>query len=103
MKAIGFEHLPVVLGGDPHKADKALPTIHLMFPNLNAWLLGTHHGVSAQHLAAYLNEFVFRFNRRLYPMTALASALGIGTHVAGPTYDALYGARWAHPVTPAKP
>ena len=29
------------------------------------WLLGTHQGsVDAAHLPAYLNEFVFRFNRR---------------------------------------
>ena len=29
------------------------------------WLLGTHHGaVGAKHLPAYLDEFVFRFNRR---------------------------------------
>jgi hypothetical protein len=28
-------------------------------------LLGTHHGgIGAQHVEAYLNEFVFRFNRR---------------------------------------
>ena len=29
------------------------------------WLLGTHQGsVGDAHLAGYLNEFVFRFNRR---------------------------------------
>ncbi len=29
------------------------------------WLLGTHQGsVDEAHLQAYLNEFVFRFNRR---------------------------------------
>ena len=29
------------------------------------WLLGTHQGsVDEAHLPAYLNEFVFRFNRR---------------------------------------
>jgi len=29
------------------------------------WLLGTHQGsVEPAHLASYLNEFVFRFNRR---------------------------------------
>jgi hypothetical protein len=29
------------------------------------WLLGTHHGaVGSKHLPAYLDEFVFRFNRR---------------------------------------
>ena len=34
-------------------------------PVLKRWLLGTHQGaVSDQHLDAYLDEFVFRFNRR---------------------------------------
>ena len=29
------------------------------------WLLGTHQGSAQEtHLASYLNEFVFRFNRR---------------------------------------
>ena len=29
------------------------------------WILGTHHGsVQPAHLDAYLDEFVFRFNRR---------------------------------------
>ncbi len=29
------------------------------------WILGTHHGsVQPEHLDAYLDEFVFRFNRR---------------------------------------
>lgn len=29
------------------------------------WVLGTHHGsVQPEHLDAYLDEFVFRFNRR---------------------------------------
>ena len=29
------------------------------------WLLGTHHGaVSAKYLQRYLDEYVFRFNRR---------------------------------------
>ena len=102
LEAMGYAHESVVLDGDPEKAEKALPMIHLIFSNLKAWLLGTHHGVSTQHLAAYLNEFVFRFNRRFYPMTAFASVLGIGTRVAGPTYDALYVGRWDHSATPAK-
>ena len=30
------------------------------------WLLGTHQGaVDSAHLASYLDEFLFRFNRRL--------------------------------------
>ena len=73
----GYEHKPVVLSGDPEKTDTALPMIHLVFSNLKAWILGTHHGVSQQHLQAYLNEFIFNFNRRFHPITAFNSLLGI--------------------------
>jgi hypothetical protein len=32
---------------------------------LKRWLLGTHQGaVSDKHMQAYLDEYVFRFNRR---------------------------------------
>ena len=42
-----------------------LPAIHLVFGLAKRWLLGTHHGaVSKKHLQAYLDEYVFRFNRR---------------------------------------
>ena len=42
-----------------------LPAIHLVFGLAKRWLLGTHHGaVSQKHLQAYLDEYVFRFNRR---------------------------------------
>ena len=42
-----------------------LPAIHLVFGLAKRWLLGTHHGaVSRKHLQAYLDEYVFRFNRR---------------------------------------
>ena len=71
--------------------------IHLIFSNLKAWLLGVHHGVSQQHLQAYLNEFTFRFNRRFYPFVAFNSLLGIGVRVDAPTYEGLYQGRWQHP------
>ena len=58
------------------------------------------HGVSQQHLQAYLNEFVFRFNRRYYPMTAVNSVLGISMRVVGPTYQELYEGEWKHPGAP---
>jgi hypothetical protein len=32
--------------------------------NLKTWLRGTFHGVSPKHLQRYLDEFVFRFERR---------------------------------------
>jgi len=59
---------------------------------LKAWLNGVHHGVSPQHLQAYLNEFTFRFNRRFFPFNAFRSLVGLGAATEPTTYDALYNA-----------
>jgi hypothetical protein len=42
------------------------------------------------------NEYVFRFNRRFYPMTAFYSVLGIAAHSVPPTYAQLYSGEWTH-------
>jgi transposase-like protein len=97
LAALGYSHKPLVLDGDPERTDAHLPMIHIAFSNLKTWLLGTHHGVSHQHLQAYLNEFVFRFNRRFYPMTAFNSVLGLASHASAPTYETLYSGEWTHP------
>ena len=95
---LGYEHDPLVLAGDPEKAEAHLPMIHLVFSNLKPWILGTHHGaIGPQHLQAYLNEYVFRFNRRFYPMTAFNSVLGIAAGTTAATYDQLYSGQWVHP------
>jgi hypothetical protein len=60
----GYEHLAIAAQGDPQVSDEFMPIVHLVFSNLETWLRGIHHGVSPQHLQAYLNEFMFRFNRR---------------------------------------
>ena len=73
----GYKHLAIAERGDPQVAEEYLPIIHLVFANLKTWLNGIHHGVSHQHLQAYLNEFTFRFNRRFYPFNAFRSLLGI--------------------------
>jgi transposase-like protein len=77
--------------------EEDLSMVRLVFLNLKSWLSGTHHGVSSKHLQAYLNEFAFRFNRRLAPFSAFASLLGIGASVESPTYDELYSGEWKHP------
>lgn len=97
----GVEHHPVVEGGDPTIAERQLPLVHLVFSNLKAWLLGTHHSVSDKHLQAYLNEFVFRFNRRFYPFNGFRSLLGLGAVAESATYDDLYSGSWVHPVARA--
>jgi hypothetical protein len=97
---LGYEHNPLTIAGDPDRADAHLPMIHLVFSNLKTWILGTHHGAIAQHhLQAYLNEYVFRFNRRFYPMTAFNSVLGLAAHAVSPTYEALYSGAWVHPAS----
>ena len=47
--------------------------------NLQQWLIGTYHGVSRPQLPVYLDEFVFRHNRRRQPMAAFQTLLGLGT------------------------
>ena len=86
----GYCHTAVAERGDTQVAETFLPIIHLVFSNLNTWLRGIHHGVSPQHLQAYLNEFTFRFNRRFYPFNAFRSLLGIAGDVIAPTYAELY-------------
>jgi len=63
LPARGYVHEPVDPGTP--EATLPLPGIHLVFGLAKRWLLGTHHGaVSRKHLPAYLDEYVFRFNRR---------------------------------------
>jgi transposase-like protein len=94
----GYSHDIMVMAGNPANAERHLPLIHRVFSNLKTWLDGTHHGrVEPQHLQAYLNEYVFRFNRRFYPMTAFNSVLGISAQKVSPTYDELYSGEWEHP------
>ena len=71
-----YNHQPVVQGHGKN-AVKILPRVHRVFSNLKTWLNGTHHGVSKKHLPHYLDEFVFRFNRRRTPMAAFQSLLGL--------------------------
>ena len=60
----GCKHVPHV-NGNPKNASKSLPFIHRIFSLLRRLVLGTYQGaIYAKHLKAYLDEFVFRFNRR---------------------------------------
>ena len=65
---LGYTHEPRsqraarARGEDP---GELLPAVHRVASLAKRWLLGTHQGsVDEAHLQSYLNEFVFRFNRR---------------------------------------
>lgn len=59
----GVVHRPRIQGHGP-RARKILPWAHTVISNLKTWLHGTFHGVSPKHLPRYLDEFVYRFDRR---------------------------------------
>ena len=67
------------------------PTRSLHLAQLKAWLLGTHRGVGADQLPFYLDEFVFRWNRRHAPMAGFQALLGLGTHYEPTTYEQILG------------
>jgi transposase-like protein len=84
---LGYQHVRIVVG-NPKKASKLFPRIHRVFSLLDRWLLGTLHGsIRRQHLQRYLDEFVFRFNRRSAKTRTLLFERLIGaTFRSVPTY-----------------
>lgn len=50
--------------GSPEALERWLPWVHRFISNAKAWIIGTHHGISAKYFAPYLSEYTYRFNRR---------------------------------------
>src|SRR5262245_32579645 len=68
-------------------AKSVVPLADRAIGNLQNWLVGTHHGVSRTQLPFYLDEFVFRHNRRRKPMAAFQTLLGLGSSRSPTTYS----------------
>ncbi|WP_119679207.1 IS1595 family transposase [Indioceanicola profundi] len=81
----GFDHTPRVIG--KMAAHIIMPWIHRVFSNLKRWGIGVFHGFRRKYLDAYLNEFVFRWNRRHSYRSAFERLIGIGVAVGPATYD----------------
>lgn len=65
LTAKGFDHRVTVLSSSPDPAHVLMPRVHRVAALLKRWWLGTHQGaITKEHLAYYLDEFTFRFNRR---------------------------------------
>jgi transposase-like protein len=82
-----LSHEPHVIGN--MAAHVVLPWIHRVFANLKTWALGVYHGLRAKHLQSYLDEYVFRFNRRRSRHAAFRSLLGIASKASPLTYKML--------------
>lgn len=65
LKKEGYDHRRTVHLGSDIPAHDSMPGVHRVAALLQRWLLGTHHGaIQPKQLDYYLDEFVFRFNRR---------------------------------------
>jgi transposase-like protein len=74
----GYRHDPRVVG--TMAGHVVLPWSHRAFSLLKRWALGTYHGLRRKHVDTYLNEFVFRYNRRFYRHVSFEALLGLATH-----------------------
>ena len=70
-------------------AHVVLPWVHRAFANAKRWALGVYHGLREKHLQAYLDQFVFRFNRRHTPAAAFERLLGLSLTLQPATYQML--------------
>jgi transposase-like protein len=65
LKELGYDHQRTVMLGSEVPAHVSMASVQRVASLVKRWILGTHHGsVQPEHLDAYLDEFVFRFNRR---------------------------------------
>jgi len=73
-------HVPRVVGA--MAAHSLLSWVHRVFANLKRLALGVYHGFRRKHVRAYLDEFVFRWNRRRHYRSAFDMLMSIGVRVS---------------------
>lgn len=65
-KSDKYKHQIKVISGSGKEAHELLPHVHLVDSLVKRWINGTHQGsISPKYLSYYLDEFAFRFNRKL--------------------------------------
>ena len=77
LPGLGYDHRPRKVAS-VGEGEQLLPRVHRAISNLKAWLHGTHRRVSAEHMPVYLDEYVFRHNRRRTPMAGFQTLLAVG-------------------------
>ena len=65
-KSKDYTHEVKTVSGSGKQAHELLPHVHMVDSLVKRWINGTHQGsISSKHLSYYLDEFAFRFNRKL--------------------------------------
>lgn len=80
LATVGYDHRPRSQSKAKRDGDTepVMSRAHRAISNLKVWQHGTHRWVSAEHTQAYLDEYVFRYNRRSNPLAAFQRLLGLG-------------------------
>ena len=74
----------------PAKGNSAASPTSSTIPRIFvSWARGVYHGLRRKHLQAYLDEFVFRFNRRKTRHAAFRSLFRLATNAEPITYSML--------------
>jgi len=61
-----YMHIVKTIAGSGKQAHELLPHVHMVDSLVKRWIYGTHQGkVSSKYLEYYLDEYAFRFNRKL--------------------------------------
>jgi transposase-like protein len=61
-----YKHQVKVISGSGKESHELLPHVHMVDALVKRWINGTHQGnISPKHLPYYLDEFAFRFNRKM--------------------------------------
>jgi transposase-like protein len=64
--SVNYTHEKKIISGSGQEAHDLLPHVHMVDSLLKRWINGTHQGrISSKHLEFYLDEYAFRFNRKL--------------------------------------
>jgi len=84
-----YRHDPRVVG--KMAGHVVLPWVHRVFSLMKRWGLGTYHGLRRKHIDTYLNEFVFRYNRRFYRHASFETVLGLTAHNEPTSYWDIIG------------
>ena len=80
----GYRHDPRIVG--KMAGHIVLPWIYRAFSLMKRWSLGTYHGLRRKHVDTYLNEFVFRYNRRFHRHVSFEALLGLAAHYEPASY-----------------
>ena len=86
-----YRHDPRTVGTVAGHVVLPLPWIGHVFSLMTRWRLGTYHGLRQKHIDSYLNEFVFRHNRRFDRHVSFETVLGVASRRQPTSYWDIIG------------